>query len=170
MPGTFACSAVCFVMPHRLNLECLPCTRCLIACVCTFKFALGFWVLIIRCFPSSMHLRSASCSSVPDHCLGLDGVESWMFPALIIIPPLSMILAGKPLDLPPVRPFTAHRRGCCLRRQRVTPARLPLMPKVALTLSLVQATVSMCSAVQCTCKFTSNSFSSTKGCGNSEFD
>ena len=102
MPGTFACSAVCFVMPHRLNLECLPCTRWLITCVCTCKFALYFWVLVIRCFRSSIHLRCASCSCVSDHCWGLDDVESWLFPAVIVIPPLSLILAGRPLLLAPL--------------------------------------------------------------------
>ena len=102
VPGTFACFAVCFVMPHRLNLECLRCTRWLIACVCTCKFALFFWVLIIRCFRSSIHLRCPSCSCVSDHCWGLDGVESWLFLDVIAIPPLSLILAGRPLQLAPL--------------------------------------------------------------------
>ena len=69
VPGTFACPAVCFVMSHRLNVECLPCTRWLIACVCTCKFALYSCVLIIRCVRSSIHLRCASCSSVSDYLL-----------------------------------------------------------------------------------------------------
>ena len=68
--GTFARSAVCFAMPHRLNLERLPCTRWLIACVCTCMFALYFWVVITRCFRSSIHLRCASCSCVSDQFAG----------------------------------------------------------------------------------------------------
>ena len=114
VPGTFACSAVCFVMPPRLNLECIPCKRWLIARGCTCKFALEFWVLIIRCLRSSIHLRCAGCSNVSDHCWALNGGESLPFLTVIVIPPLSMILAGDLsslhlLELPPVRTLTAHR-------------------------------------------------------------
>ena len=81
VPGTFACPAVCFVMSHRLNVECLPCTRWLIACVCTCEIALYFWVLIMRGVQLSIHLRCASCSSVSNNCWRLDDVEKLAVPS-----------------------------------------------------------------------------------------
>ena len=86
----------------RLNLECIPCKRWLIACGCTCKFVLEFWVLIIRCLRSSIHLCCAGCSNVSDHCWALDGGESLPFLTVIVIPPLSMILAGRPVLLAPL--------------------------------------------------------------------